>query len=354
MVESTTPTTDTTSTTIPAATLPQQPLVTIETPTNNLLDPKKTFNTKNAEGYKGKDKGKEKSPLGFGDALGGFQGIFKALALLFVAMFDPQALAAGGMDGKLSKLLGFDNVDEMNQWRKDAKGDFGKAIKSVHWDKIDTNKVDEDFSQYRHLVKSGNPLLELIGEHESKGDYNKVYGGKHPEIHGKPLSEATINEVLEWQKAYVNKGSPSSAAGKYQIIQDTLKGLVKDMKLTGNEVFDEKMQDKMALKLLDKRGLDEFVSGKISRSKFMDNIAHEWASLPKNMSGVGAYDDDGLNHAGAKAKVVAGTLDALKTTYNANADGIGAEPSKTLTAAVDTTKPIDTTKSVVTSDPKPA
>ncbi|MFP4097518.1 MAG: hypothetical protein ACLFP8_01060 [Alphaproteobacteria bacterium] len=159
--------------------------------------------------------------------------------------------------------------------------------------KVDMDKVEQAIEKY---TTTGSPLLELIADKESGGDYNRIYGKGHQT---RPLTTMTIDEVLQWQKDYVNSGSPSSAAGKYQIIRKTLAGLKDEMRLNGNELFDEDMQDRMAIQLLNRRGYDDYLTGKLSEEKFMLNVSKEWASMPKDESGRSYYADDGLNEAHA-------------------------------------------------------
>ena len=87
-------------------------------------------------------------------------------------------------------------------------------------------------------------LLNLIGEHESGGDYNVVHGGGQENLTG-----SSINEVLTIQGDLI-KGGGQSAAGKYQIQRDTLRGLMTNLGLTGDEPFDEAMQDRLATELM--------------------------------------------------------------------------------------------------------
>jgi muramidase (phage lysozyme) len=190
-------------------------------------------------------------------------------------------------------------------------------------DKIDTSRVDfkraDDFT--RNPPKG---LLDLISRHESGGDYNVVYGGKHVN-----LTSMSINEVLKWQKDYVHSGSASSAAGRYQFLSGTLEGLKKEMHLSGNEKFDEAMQDKLATRLLERRGLNDFMSGRISQDQFQKNLAMEWASLPKDNSGRSYYAGDGLNKALTSPRVVqnllaevkAGSTSPTGTQFNGAASG---------------------------------
>lgn len=118
-------------------------------------------------------------------------------------------------------------------------------------------------------------LMELVGEKESKGDYNVAYGGTKDNF-----TNMTVDEVLQWQDDYVDSGSSSSAVGKYQIIRKTLRDLKKKMKLKGDEVFSPEMQDAMFVQLLKKRGYDKWVDGKIDDVEFGNKLAKEFASFP--------------------------------------------------------------------------
>ncbi len=258
-----------------------------------------------------------------GQGMMGMMGIFKVLALLFAAFAKPDALKELGLEDSLSNLLGFDNPEEMNEWRESADGNFAKAAAGANWNEIDSQKVEQEYHKYSNLVDSGNPLLEVIGEHESAGDYNVAYGGKRPEIDGKPLSECTIRDVRDWQRDYVRSGSPSSAVGKYQIIQRTMDGLVEELaaedgvstdEFMENNTFDARMQDRMAVKLLERRGLDKFLNGGLSEEKFMNNLSKEWASFPKDASGLSYYAGDGINGtiAGAQPESVIAAMRAHK------------------------------------------
>lgn len=108
----------------------------------------------------------------------------------------------------------------------------------------------------------------------------------------KPVETMTLNEVLDWQNQSKKAGSASTAAGRYQIVNKTLKGLMKNMKLTGDEVFSPALQDRMALELMKARGLEKFKSGKMSAEQFAFNLSKEWASLPNPKTGKSYYDSN--------------------------------------------------------------
>lgn len=151
--------------------------------------------------------------------------------------------------------------------------------------------------------RDSRQLLNLIGHGESGGNYKAIHGGEKDD-----LTNLTLDEVLEWQDKHVADGAKSSAAGKYQIIRKTLSHLKDSLELSGDEIFDEDMQDSLALALMKQRGFDEFVNGDLSAEEFQKRLSMEWAALPKDNTGAGYYDGDGLN----KANIQPGELlDAL-------------------------------------------
>ena len=141
-------------------------------------------------------------------------------------------------------------------------------------------------------------LLDFIAGPESNGDYNIAYNSSHTEgVDRFDLTNMTVSQVRALQDDYVASGSASSAMGRYQIIRKTMDQLIVEMDLTGNELFDEEMQDRMGVALLEKRGLDSYMAGDISTDKFANNLSKEWASQPKDASNQSYYAGDGLNKA---------------------------------------------------------
>ena len=139
-------------------------------------------------------------------------------------------------------------------------------------------------------------LLETIAKGESNGNYNAYYG--HPNNKKLMLTKMSIGEVLDWQEKYVKDGSPSSAAGKYQIVRPTLEGLVYELGIDSDLPYDEQMQDKLAIALIERRGVRDFSKGKISREQFAHNLSKEWAALPRVLGknpNQSYYAGDGLN-----------------------------------------------------------
>lgn len=146
-------------------------------------------------------------------------------------------------------------------------------------------------------------LLNLIGKHESGGDYNRVYGGiRSADRPPRQLTTMTVQEVLDWQDS-IDPRYPSEAAGKYQFMEDTLRDMVRAGKVSPNARFDARTQDRLAVLKMDERGLGRYQSGQITGEQFAHSLSKEWASLPaitrdkrgRAARGQSYYAGDGLN-----------------------------------------------------------
>jgi muramidase (phage lysozyme) len=168
------------------------------------------------------------------------------------------------------------------------------------------------------IPRAAKLILDFIAIPESGGNYNAYFA------HGKStkdLSKMTLDEIEAWSK---NRGTKSSATGRYQFMRDTLDapGTLKDiegeMGLTGKELFTPELQDRMGYHLLKRRGYEKFINGKISISQFGLNLAKEWASFPVLSRVKGAhrtvtrgqtfYSGDKLNKALVKPEAVEALL----------------------------------------------
>ena len=153
--------------------------------------------------------------------------------------------------------------------------------------------------------QSAKPLLDLIARVESKGNYNAYFGNAgNTSI---TFTEMSVADVLRWQEDFIAAGHPSSAVGRYQIISTTLKGLVQQLNIDTSQPFDEAMQDKMAIALLERRGATEYVNNQIDGRQFAAELAKEWAALPRVVGDrpeQSYYAGDGLNKALVKVDEV--------------------------------------------------
>lgn len=139
-------------------------------------------------------------------------------------------------------------------------------------------------------------LLDTIAKGESRGNYNAYFGNANNT--SIVFTSMTVGEVLAWQSDFVKKGSPSSAVGKYQFVRPTLNGLVQQLRIPKEAKFDAALQDRMAIALLERRGLKDYKKGKITREVFAHNLSKEWAALPRVVGEnphASYYAGDGLN-----------------------------------------------------------
>lgn len=139
------------------------------------------------------------------------------------------------------------------------------------------------------------PLLDLLGRAEGAG-YDTIVGYvKRSDYPAKPITSLTVDEVLAWQDS-IDPKYDSEASGRYQVMEDTLRGLKGQGVVSGSDLFNSATQDKIAVALLKIRGLNRFLSGAITAEQFGDNLSYEWASLPVMIgpnAGRGRYSGQG-------------------------------------------------------------
>lgn len=160
-----------------------------------------------------------------------------------------------------------------------------------------------------------DPILAVIAKGESNGNYNAYYA--NADNQSIRFTNLTIEKVMQWQDEHVSKGHPSNAVGKYQIVRPTLAGLVKQLKLDPRTVYDEAVQDRLAIALLERRGALAFAEDKISREQFAANLAKEWAALPRILGGnpkESYYAGDGLNHSRVSPEEILDAVQNFKTS----------------------------------------
>lgn len=189
-------------------------------------------------------------------------------------------------------------------------------------------------------------LLDFIGDTETKTSvpaaYNVIFANRQGRLR-KPITQMTIAEIQSGQLVWRKWEKPhSSAAGRYQFMYDTLKGLISELRLSTAQIFDANLQDRLAFHLLRRRGYDAFMTGQITRTEFGKRLAMEWASLPvladtKNSTGrtvrrgQSFYAGDGLNKSLTKPETVEAVL--IKAKQAGGGLPSPAEPAKTPAAA---------------------
>ncbi|RKR03593.1 lysozyme family protein [Maricaulis maris] len=181
--------------------------------------------------------------------------------------------------------------------------------------------MSEIFTLYR-------PLLDLIGRSEGtdrREGYNETLGYGRYTSGDRFLCGMTLDEIDNLQTSML--GHPdnkwqSSALGRYQIVRTTLRALRRDHGLNGSDLFDNFMQDRLAVQLLIGRGMDRFLAKTLSENDFVNALAREWASLP-TMAGVGYY---GGQNAHVSVDDVRAALAECRRRFGAGAFAEGSPP----------------------------
>lgn len=89
---------------------------------------------------------------------------------------------------------------------------------------------------------TGSSYSEIIGKYEGAGKYDTVFGqAGGAKINGKSITENTIAQVVEWQKA--NKHTNRHAAGKYGFID--VADVAKEAGIGADALFNAETQEKM-------------------------------------------------------------------------------------------------------------
>ncbi len=175
----------------------------------------------------------------------------------------------------LSKALGGKNDESLPRWLTLALEEDAVEEMTQEEEERAINRGSEDFT---------TRLMNLTRNTEApRFGYDSWFGrgtNKGPIDPPKLPTLMSLNMVLAWQVASNPPGEDTAAAGGYQIIHKTLKGLVSTMGLTGDELFDQELQDRMWLVLAEGRGLSKFLSRKIDADTFANQIAREWAGFP--------------------------------------------------------------------------
>lgn len=187
-------------------------------------------------------------------------------------------------------------------------------------------------------------LLDFIAAREAPKGYDTVYANKMAQM-PKPLTTMTLAEVIA-DGPRRTKAFGSSACGRYQFMTATLQDLRKTLVLIGTDLFTPDLQDRLAFALLQRRGHDKFMAGKMTRTAFGLAIAQEWASFPVLAACQGAhralkrgqsyYAGDGMNKALVTPEAVESTLN---TAYAAQSVATALGPTPIAPAPVAASSP---------------
>jgi hypothetical protein len=182
------------------------------------------------------------------------------------------------------------------------------------------------------IMKGEGTTMKKARKYGYKSPYDILVGyesgerwrvGKH-----KPLTEMTIAEVKVLQKKMVrhqrkwlkahgkDPNKASSAVGRYQVMQGTLRDAMRALGLKDTDKFDKETQDKIGRYLLERRGLKKYLAGKMSESRFQKNISLEWASVANPYTKKSSYKQHvGTTDAQIKERL-RDLKEATKITHN--------------------------------------
>ena len=232
------------------------------------------------------------------------QGIFFLIAMILGIKDDPNLQteeAASEIADSLSidATAFFATIQQVTSNEITVEQALTRTVEQLKTRQVDTSnpavisplemaKAQEAVSKY---ADSGNPILELITDHEaSGGNYNVIYGGDVVNLTG-----MTLDEVQNLQDD-MSKKLGTSAVGKFQIMGFKLEETMDQMGLKGTDVFDEKLQERIGQHLLAQTGYHDYVAGTLPEDKFMKNLSRMWAAVPKDMSGDSYYQDDKMKN----------------------------------------------------------
>ena len=120
-------------------------------------------------------------------------------------------------------------------------------------------------------------LLDLIAFAEAGArQYDAVHQSARHRPPGRP-TQLTLGQIFNWTKATPGQ---HHAIGRYQFIPSTLASLVRRAGLSSSTRFTPRIQDQLAMLLLQDAGLGKFQAGQLSKARFMRNLAKIWAGLP--------------------------------------------------------------------------
>ncbi len=128
----------------------------------------------------------------------------------------------------------------------------------------------------RAETRTTTDLLSFIRTLEAPLGYDD-YERRIPLAPPKPLTAMSVGEVLDWQARVRTAGAPSTAAGGYQFIRDTLARLVRTHGIARDTRFGPALQDRLARLLIAECGNPDPPA---RHPHYGNCLAGIWAALP--------------------------------------------------------------------------
>ena len=217
--------------------------------------------------------------------------------------FSLWALIAAPASAQNFDLSGFGHDPSHHEWDTVSTAQFWQAAQTPNglsqW--VVRQPQSRSRLQFQDSGSSVSRLRSLIAVAEADSrDYDTVNHGTRRLPSAAPTS-MTVGQIIAWVDA--TPGQPH-AIGRYQFIPSTLRDLMRRSGYSYNMKFTPALQDNLADILLKDAGYDEFLEGRMGRTRFMNNLAQVWAGLPTS-TGRSAYD----GYAGNRATITWATFD---------------------------------------------
>lgn len=187
------------------------------------------------------------------------------------------------------------------------------------------------------LIPALNPLLSFIASGE--GGYNsmnqgtvgnRIVGSTHNAASklGKNLTDMAIGEVMEHQAE-----GRLFAAGRYQVIPGTMRGILPATGLSRSDRFDAPNQDRFGIALImQRKPVRDYLYGRSNdRTAALLALAQEWASLPDPRTGASFYG--GANRSAHSVDEVARALDGARAALAGAGAGDSSSPAAGVASA---------------------
>ena len=186
-------------------------------------------------------------------------------------------LTEGIASGEDARPTGTQNTDEGAYERTAPYSGSGGTVGGIHKKALDIIAGPESGGNYNAMNQGTDANGNIVGS----GDSKKVIG--------QSLTSMTIGEVIDRQnqKKYPKGGKNDKgihAAGRYQMIGNTLPGSMKSAGLSEKDLFSPENQDKMGLALLKERGIQPWTSGGSSYSAEEMKIVEQARKTPVSTS----------------------------------------------------------------------
>ena len=180
-------------------------------------------------------------------------------------------------------------------------------------------------------------MIQFIRRYESGSrGYDSVwYGNRYP-LPQRP-TEMTLCQIKDWQ-LQARRYQASTAIGMYQLVGGTFRSMIEELGMDCSLKFNQRIQDRIGLALLNRRGWLEFKAGKLSVIDFAHELAGEWAAFPASKG-----PDRGKSRywrvAGNRHGIELDAYLAFLTDLRENLNDIGAEAPDVVVAAEERADP---------------